>query len=123
MAVLTGKASAGQTAGKSFTVKVAGDVDHNPVTIALDASHPGQLFDGLGGNFRLQNPTADPAIIDYNLKNLRVAWGRVEMPWSTWQPQESGDPLAAARAGTLNPRIQQAMEMARRLGQKECRSS
>jgi O-glycosyl hydrolase len=118
MAVLTGKASAGQTAGKSFTVKVAGDVDHNPVTIALDASHPGQLFDGLGGNFRLQNPTADPAIIDYNLKNLRVAWGRVEMPWSTWQPQESGDPLAAARAGTLNPRIQPAMEMARRLGQK-----
>src|ERR1017187_6575030 len=118
MAVLTGNTSAGQTASKSFTVKVAGDIDHNPVTVALDAEHPGQLFDGLGGNFRLQNPNADPGIIDYNLKNLRVAWGRVEMPWSTWQPAENADPLTAARAGTVNPRIRQAMEMARRLGQK-----
>jgi hypothetical protein len=118
MEVLTGKAAAGQKAGKSFTVKVAGEVDHNPVTVALDAAHPGQLFDGMGGNFRLQNPNADPGIIDYNLKNLRVAWGRVEMPWRIWQPDENSDPLAAARAGTLNPRVQQAMEMARRLGAK-----
>ena len=98
MAVLTGKAAAGQTAAKSFRVKVAGDIDHNPVTVSLDAQHPGQLFEGMGGNFRLQNPNADPGIIDYNLKNLRVAWGRVEMPWSIWQPKETGDPLAAARA-------------------------
>jgi O-glycosyl hydrolase len=118
MAVVTGKMTAGQTARKSFTVKVAGDVDKNPVTITLDASHPGQLFDGLGGNFRLQNANADPGIIDYNLKNLRVAWGRVEMPWSTWQRDETVDPLAAARAGTVSPNIQQAMEMARRLAQK-----
>ena len=118
MAVLTGKASAGQTAGKSFAVKVAGDVDRNPVTVALDAAHPGQLFDGMGGNFRLQNPKADPGIIDYSLKNLRVAWGRVEMPWATWQPQENSDPLAAARSGTLNPRVQQPMEMAQRLAAK-----
>jgi len=118
MAVLNGKAAAGQTASKSFAVKVAGDIDHNPVTIALDASHPGQLFDGLGGNFRLQNPRTDPAVIDYNLQNLRVAWGRVEMPWRTWQPDESADPLAAARAGNLPTNIAQAMEMARRLAQK-----
>jgi hypothetical protein len=118
MAVLTGKAAAGQTASKSFAVKVAGDIDHNPVTIALDASRPGQLFDGLGGNFRLQNPRTDPAVIDYNLQNLRVAWARVEMPWRTWQPDESVDPLAAARAGNIPVNVQQAMEMARRLAQK-----
>lgn len=112
MAILTGKAAAGQTASKSFAVKVTGDVDRNPVTIALDANHPGQLFEGLGGNFRLQNANADPGIIDYNLKNLRVAWGRVEMPWSSWQPDENADPLPAGRG------VQQAMEMARRLAQK-----
>jgi O-glycosyl hydrolase len=118
LAVLTGKAAAGQKAGKSFALKVSGDIDRDPVTVALDAAHPGQLFDGMGGNFRLQNAKADPGIIDYNLKSLRVAWGRVEMPWSTWQPNEDSDPLAAARAGTLNPRVQSAMEMARRLGEK-----
>jgi O-glycosyl hydrolase len=118
MAVLTGKAAAGQTASKSFAVKVAGDIDRNPVTVALDTAHPGQLFDGLGGDFRLQNPRADPGIIDYNLKNLRVAWGRVEMPWRTWQTNENDDPLGAARSGTVAPAVQQAMEMARRLAQK-----
>jgi O-glycosyl hydrolase len=118
MAVLTGKATAGQTASMSFAVKVAGDMDHNPVTVTLDADHPGQLFDGLGGDFRLQNANADPGIIDYNLKNLRVAWGRVEMPWSTWQPVENSDPMADAWAGKLNSHIQQSMEMAQRLTAK-----
>lgn len=102
----------------TFTVKVSGEIDHNPVTVALDAAHPGQLFDGMGGNFRLQSPNADPGIIDYNLKNLRVAWGRVEMPWRSWQPAETSDPLAAARAGTLDARVAKAMEMAGRLGEK-----
>jgi len=102
----------------SFSVKVTGEIDHNPVTVALDAAHPGQLFDGLGGNFRLQNPTADPGIIDYNLQNLRVAWGRVEMPWRSWHTDESTDPLAAARAGTVDPRVGAAMEVARRLAAK-----
>jgi O-glycosyl hydrolase len=96
----------------TFAVKVSGEIDRNPVTVTLDAAHPGQLFDGMGGNFRLQNPKADPGIIDYNLQNLRVAWGRVEMPWRAWQPEENGDPLPT------DPRVQQAMEMARRLGEK-----
>src|ERR1039457_6094012 len=115
---LTGKTTAGQAAKKSFSFKVTGEIDRNPVEITLDASHPGQLFDGLGGNFRLQNARTDPQVIDYSLENIRVAWGRVEMPWSIWQPDETADPLAAARAGNVNPRVQQAMEMARRLAQK-----
>ena len=118
MTVVAGKIAAGQTARKSFALKVSGNADKSPVELTLDASHPGQLFDGIGGNFRLQNPGTDPAVIQYNLDNLRVAWGRVEMPWSTWQPVEDSDPLAAARAGNLNPRIAQAMEMARKLAQK-----
>jgi len=118
LAVTSGKLAAGQSAKKSFALKVTGEVDKSPVELTLDASHPGQIFDGLGGNFRIQNPGTDPAVIQYNLDNLRVAWGRVEMPWSTWQPNEDVDPLAAARAGNLNPRIAQAMEMAHRLAQK-----
>jgi hypothetical protein len=115
LAVLAGKTTAGQSARKTFAFKVTGESDRNPVEITLDPSRPGQLFDGLGGNFRLQNPRLDPPVIDYNLRNLRVAWGRVEMPWNLWQPDENTDPLAAARAGKVHPRVQQAMEMARRL--------
>ena len=118
LAVIEGKTAAGQTARNGFALKVTGEVDRNPVEIALDASHPGQIFDGLGGNFRIQNARADLPVIDYNLANLRLAWARVEMPWSVWQPDEAVDPLAAARAGNLNPRVQQAMEMARKLAQR-----
>lgn len=118
LTVLSGKTTAGQTGKRSFAFKVTGEADKNPVEITLDAAHPGQMFDGLGGNFRLQNARTDPQVIDYSLENIRVAWGRVEMPWSLWQPDENTDPLAAARAGTINPRVHQAMEMARRLGQK-----
>jgi hypothetical protein len=118
LAVLTGKTVAGQTGRKGFSFKVTGEIDRNPVEITLDTTHPGQIFDGLGGNFRLQNSRTDPQVIDYSLENLRVAWGRVEMPWSIWHPEEATDPLAAARTGNLNPRVQQAMEMARRLARK-----
>ena len=118
IAIITGKTTAGQTGKNSFAFKVTGELDKNPVEITLDAAHPGQMFDGFGGNFRLQNARTDPQVIDYSLENIRVAWGRVEMPWSIWHPEENTDPLAAARAGNVNPRVLQAMEMARRLAQK-----
>jgi len=118
VAVIEGKTAICQTGKNGFALKVTGEADRDPVEVALDASHPGQLFDGLGGNFRIQNPRADPPVIDYNLANLRLAWARVDMPWDIWQPDEAVDPLAAARAGKLNPRIQQAMEMARKLAQR-----
>src|ERR1039458_8362089 len=60
LAVLIGKTTAGQTGKNSFAFKVTGEIDKNPVGITLDASHPGQIFDGLGGNFRLQNARIDP---------------------------------------------------------------
>ncbi len=118
LAVIMGKTAAAQTGTRSFSFKVIGDLDKNPVQITMDATRPGQMFDGLGGNFRLQNPRTDPQVIDYTLDNIRMAWGRVEMPWRLWHPDEDTDPLAAARAGTINPRVHQAMEMARRLAQK-----
>ncbi len=118
VSVLTGETAAGQSARNTFTLRTAGDLDKSPVVITMDAARPGQAFDGLGGNFRIQNPKADPPIIAYNLETLRVAWSRVELPWSLWDPDESSDPLEAARAGRVHPRVHEAMEMARRLAQK-----
>jgi hypothetical protein len=110
LAVLSGKAAEGQKEKKSFTLKAGGEIDRKPVAIAIEASRPGQVFDGLGGNFRLQNPKLDPPVIQYNLDNLRVAWARVEMPWRFWHPDEEVDPLEAARAGKLNPRVHEAVK-------------
>ena len=58
LAVLTGNTTAGQSGKKSFTFKVTGEIDKKPVEITLDASRPGQMFDGLGGNFacRMRRP-------------------------------------------------------------------
>ena len=98
-----------------FTIKASGTIDNRPVTFKLNTLKEGKPFDGFGGNFRLQNPKADPQVIDYCLQNLRVAWGRVEFPWRFWQPEENADPVAAAKDGKLNVHVQQSMEMAARL--------
>ncbi|MBN2029151.1 hypothetical protein JW824_02805 [bacterium] len=117
-AVIWGNATEDQTAQKTFTLKVSGEIDKQPVTLVLDTSHPGRVFDGIGGNFRLQNPTTDPQVIDYCLENMNVTWGRVEMPWRYWHPDENTDPLAEARAGRINSSVHEAMVMAQRLAQK-----
>lgn len=110
-----GTVKKGKKLNRTFTIVAEGEIDHQPAEITLDTRHPGRTFAGLGGNFRLQNPTADPMVIDYCLDNLRVAWGRVEMPWRVWQPEENSDPIAEAQNGKLNDRVKLAMEMAKRL--------
>lgn len=80
-------------------------------TIALDLAKPGNAFMGFGGNFRLQNPMNDPAVIDYCLDNMRIAMGRVELPWRFWHPDENTDPAQ----GELHPHVRQSLEMAQRL--------
>lgn len=66
---------------------------HNEtVHIALDLSKPGSRFVGFGGNFRIQNSNKDPEVIDYCLKNMRVAMGRVEFPWASWDKGGKDDP-------------------------------
>ena len=66
---------------------------HNEMAhIALDLSKPGSRFVGFGGNFRIQNSKKDPEVIDYCLKNMRVAMGRVEFPWASWDKGGKDDP-------------------------------
>ncbi|MGI4832650.1 MAG: hypothetical protein ACRYFK_04235 [Janthinobacterium lividum] len=113
-----GKLAKGQTAQQTFTLAASGDIDRAPVQLALDATRPGRAFAGFGGNFRLQNPKGDPQVIDYCLQNMRVAYGRVEMPWQLWQPDLSQNPMAAARQGQLHPHVRESMEMAQRLHQR-----
>jgi hypothetical protein len=113
--LMNGNLRKGQKGNIRFTVTAGGEIDHAPVEVNVDRTNPGRLFAGLGGNFRLQNPTGDPQVIDYCLGNMRVAFGRVEMPWMTWQPDENADPLAEARSGKLNERVTASMKMAQRL--------
>ena len=98
----------GRSATLEFNLCARGLIDKDPVTIRADFTSPGRRFDGFGGNFRLQNPQMDPKVIQYCLDNMRVAWGRVEMPWANWQPFED-------KAPAPDQRVQDAMEMARRL--------
>jgi hypothetical protein len=107
-----------QELGATFTINAGGIIDDSQVEINLEADKPGSRFDGFGGNFRLQNPELDPPVIDYCLDNMRVAWGRVEMPWQLWHPDENTDPVQAAENGNLHEHVRQSMEMARKLAQK-----
>ncbi len=104
-----------QQTRKTFSIKAGGPIDNAPVEIVLDTQHPGARFEGIGGNFRLQNPKVDPLVIRYCVDNMRVAWGRVEMPWHLWHPSENIDPLKAARSGNLPQHVRESMETAREL--------
>jgi hypothetical protein len=105
----------GQEVQRSIKINATGEIDRSMAEISLDPMQPGRKFEGLGGNFRLQNPRTDPQVISYCLDNLRVAWGRVEMPWNSWHPDENSNPIEAALSKNLDPRVRSAMEMARRL--------
>lgn len=88
----------------SAVMKVDGVRHHETAHISVDLSEPGREFAGFGGNFRIQNVRKDPEVIDYCLENMRVAYGRVEMPWAQWDEH-----------GKEADHIVRSAEMARRL--------
>jgi hypothetical protein len=114
-ALMTGNLEAGTSVYKSFFVSATGVADMSPAVLTLDRNITGRPLKGFGGNFRLQNPASDPAVIDYCLENMDVRWGRVEMPWRFWHPEEGDDPIEKAKSGELHPRVEAAMKMAQRL--------
>jgi O-glycosyl hydrolase len=113
--IKTDELKKGEVIQKTYKVEADGEVDKTPVSVVLNSTQQGRAFEGLGGNFRLQNPATDPQVIDYSLANLHVAWGRVELPWRLWQPEMDGNPLDAAHDNKLPAKVIQSMEMAQRL--------
>ena len=117
------KVKKGAKADYSAVMKVSGVQHHEVAHINLDASNPGRLFTGFGGNFRIQNVQKDPEVIDYCLENLRVAFGRVEFPWAQWDqiqhPELYQGQQGQASISRANPadHIRRSAEMARRLKQ------
>ncbi|MES2648887.1 MAG: hypothetical protein V4717_18565 [Bacteroidota bacterium] len=114
--VKTGDLFNDEKAEISFNIKASGVIDKSTVTLQINPQQTGRIWDGFGGNFRLQNPKTDPQVIDYCLQNMRVAWGRVEMPWRFWQVNKNDNPLDAVKNGSLHPAVHNAMQMAQRLG-------
>ncbi len=114
-ALMTGHLKKGTSTYKSFTICASGTADWSPLALVLDTTKPGRPYKGFGGNFRLQNSTTDPPVIDYCLENLEVRWGRVEMPWRFWHPEENTNPVQEAQGKGLHPRVEAAMKMAKRL--------
>ncbi len=115
MKLTSGAIKANEKFNNTFTIKASGEIDKSPLKMKLFPEQEGRKFDGVGGNFRLQNPKMDPQVIDYSLKNLRVAWSRVEMPWRLWHPDENKDPIAEAKKGNIDPKVKASLEMAQRL--------
>ena len=108
----------GEIIQKTYELEAKGDIEKSPVTLTLNSRLQGRQFEGLGGNFRLQNPQTDPQVIDYSLNNLRIAWGRVELPWRLWQPERDVNPMDIIGENKLPMQVTQAMEMAQRLSKK-----
>jgi hypothetical protein len=114
-ALMSGQLERGNSVYKSIDLKAQGIADLRPIELTLDRTDPGRPFKGFGGNFRLQYPGVDSRVIDYCLQNMDVRWGRVEMPWRFWHPNENDDPIAEANNGELHPRVEEAMSMGGRL--------
>lgn len=57
-----------------------------PVRLSLDTSKPRYEFDGFGANYCWNN--ASPVAV-YNRKNLKIAWGRMEMKMLDWDKQRT----------------------------------
>ncbi len=91
----------------SAVMRVSGVQHHETAHIELDASNPGRIFTGFGGNFRIQNVQKDPEVIDYCLANMRVAFGRVEFPWGQWDLGGGNPADHVARSAGMARRLKQ----------------
>ena len=126
--IAAGNTTAGQVIESHFTLKAAGDVATGPVTVTVDSSKiitvmrtnsggpvavtvdllkSARPFDGMGGNFRIQSPR-DAQVIQYNMDHMRVAFGRVALPWNVWQPEENSPPPMLAGEGAAPPSARSA---------------
>jgi len=70
-----------------------------PTHLTLDTSKPGYEFDGFGANYCWDNSSPVTA---YTRKNLKIAWGRMEMKMRDWDKERnSPGPLLRADFETM----------------------
>jgi O-glycosyl hydrolase len=93
MPIHAGSLRQGESASIRVTLKRTVTVDRSPARLTLDAERARYRLDGFGGNFvyGIGSP-----VTQYNLDNLRVAWGRVGMYLAEWEPQDEN---VSAQAG------------------------
>ena len=116
--LLPATAKKGASAKASYSIKVDGQLDQEPVQMTLAAAKAGRVFAGIGGNFRMQYPELDTQVVDYCLTNLNVTWGRIAFPWAEWQPEEPADKSAEFLAGKMSPYFRAQLEIAKTLTQR-----
>jgi len=116
--LMAGDAAPERKAAIRLSLAATGTMDPRAVNLVLDVTKPGRPFDGIGGNFCLQFSKTEAEVVKYCLENLRVAWGRVNLRWAEWDSEEQSDPLATARAGKFDPKLNDGMEMARVLARR-----
>ncbi|MGE5498692.1 MAG: hypothetical protein ACM3Q2_11505, partial [Syntrophothermus sp.] len=102
----------------SFTITVSGKTDNSPAVLTTDPARPGRKFEGIGGNFRLQFPDKDYAVMKYCLDSLDIKWGRSAFYWDEWHPAENMNPEMNAKAGKLSEKFYRQMELTRELARK-----
>jgi len=111
-----GGKDAGKEGKETFHLRVEGPADRSPGLIRIDASNPGNIWDGIGGNFRLQFPETDPAVIDYCLETLPVRWSRIALWWTDWEPVEGENPWTkSVSVKELPDNLRSQMALAQRL--------
>jgi len=88
IALHSGPLAKGKSTSLSIALKVAGQADHTPARLTLDATQKRYRLDGFGGNycFNIESP-----VTQYTLDNLRVAWARTEMTLREWEPKNDND--------------------------------
>ena len=121
-----GNTTAGQTIQANFTIKTSAPIETTPVLITVDPKKLGRTWQGIGGNYRIQNQRLDAQHIQYIMDNMRVAYGRVAIPWNAWQPEENSPPATTGttttrpsnrRAGAMNS-VSSAMAIAQKLAKQ-----
>lgn len=117
-ALIPGSSHAGIKKEGVFTITASGRTENAPAVVTTDPSRPGRKFEGIGGNFRLQFPDKDYAVIKYCLDSLDVKWGRSAFYWDEWQSAENMDPVKNAIAGKLSDKFYRQMELTRELARK-----
>ncbi|MCX6616516.1 MAG: hypothetical protein NTZ98_10520 [Acidobacteria bacterium] len=84
----SGPLAEGASVNEAIAFSVEGKPDTSAAQLTLAAARRRYTLDGFGGNycFNIESP-----VTQYTLKNLRVAWARMEMSLREWEPENDNE--------------------------------